>query len=77
MAVLAALSGVDYVVPFTEDTPQRLIELLAPDVLVKGGDYSVDQIAGHESVLARGGEVRILDFVSGHSTTNLIERLTD
>ena len=77
MAVLAALSGVDYVVPFTEDTPQRLIELLAPDVLVKGGDYSVDQIAGHESVLARGGEVRILDFLSGHSTTNLIERLTD
>lgn len=77
MAVLAALSGVDYVVPLTEDTPQRLIELLAPDVLVKGGDYSVDQIAGHESVLARGGEVRILDFLSGHSTTNLIERLTD
>lgn len=77
MAVLAALSGVDYVVPFAEDTPQRLIELLAPDVLVKGGDYSVDQIAGHESVLARGGEVRILDFLSGHSTTNLIERLTD
>lgn len=77
MAVLAALSGVDYVVPFTEDTPKRLIEVLAPDVLVKGGDYAVDQIAGHESVLERGGEVRILDFVAGHSTTNLIERLSD
>ena len=77
MAVLAALSGVDYVVPFTEDTPERLIELLTPDVLVKGGDYSVEQIAGHESVLKRGGEVRILDFVSGHSTSNLIARLAD
>ena len=77
MAVLAALSGVDYVVPFTEDTPERLIGLLAPDVLVKGGDYSVEQIAGHESVLERGGEVRILDFVTGHSTSDLISRMAD
>lgn len=77
MAVLAALSGVDYVVSFTEDTPERLIELLAPDVLVKGGDYSVEQIAGHESVLERGGEVRILDFVTGHSTSDLISRMAD
>ena len=77
MAVLAALSGVDYVVPFTEDTPERLIGLLAPDVLVKGGDYSVEQIAGHESVLERGGEVRILDFVTGHSTSDLISRMVD
>ena len=77
MAVLAALSGVDYVVPFTEDTPERLIGLLAPDVLVKGGDYSVEQLAGHESVLERGGEVRILDFVTGHSTSDLISRMAD
>lgn len=77
MAVLAALSGVDYVVPFTEDTPERLIALFAPDVLVKGGDYSVEQIAGHESVLERGGEVRILDFVTGHSTSDLISRMAD
>ena len=77
MAVLAALSGVDYVVPFTEDTPERLIALLAPDVLVKGGDYSVEQIAGHASVLERGGEVRILDFVTGHSTSDLISRMAD
>jgi D-beta-D-heptose 7-phosphate kinase/D-beta-D-heptose 1-phosphate adenosyltransferase len=46
-------------------------------VLVKGGDYSIEQIAGHESVLQRGGEVRILDFFAGHSTTGLIERLQD
>ena len=77
MAVLAALGAVDYVVSFSEDTPARLIEALAPDVLVKGGDYAVEQIAGHESVLARGGEVRVLDFVDGHSTSGLIERLND
>jgi D-beta-D-heptose 7-phosphate kinase/D-beta-D-heptose 1-phosphate adenosyltransferase len=77
MAVLAALEAVDYVLPFTEDTPARLIEVLAPDVLVKGGDYTVEQVAGHESVLSRGGEVAILDFVPGHSTTGLIERLND
>ena len=77
MAVLAALEAIDFVVPFTEDTPERVIEVLAPDVLVKGGDYTVEQIAGHESVLQRGGEVRILDFFAGHSTTGLIERLQD
>lgn len=75
MAVLAGLASVDWVVPFSEDTPARLIEAVAPDVLVKGGDYRVEQIAGHESVLARGGEVRVLPFVSGHSTTATINRL--
>ena len=75
MAVLSALQAVDYVVPFEEDTPASLIETIAPDVLVKGGDYTVEQIAGHESVLARGGDVIILDFVPGHSTTSLIERI--
>ena len=75
MAVLSALQAVDYVVPFSEDTPAGLIEVIAPDVLVKGGDYTVEQIAGHEFVLARGGEVIILDFVTGHSTTGLIKRL--
>ncbi len=77
MAVLGALGAVDYVVSFSEGTPARLIKALAPDVLVKGGDYAVEQIAGHESVLERGGEVRVLDFVDGHSTTGLIERLID
>ena len=77
MAVLGALGAVDFVVSFSEDTPARLIEALAPDVLVKGGDYAVEQIAGHESVLARGGDVSILDFVDGHSTSGLIERLND
>ena len=77
MAVLGALGAVDFVVSFAEDTPARLIEALAPDVLVKGGDYAVEQIAGHASVLARGGDVLVLDFVDGHSTSGLIERLND
>ena len=77
MAVLGALGAVDFVVSFAEDTPARLIEALAPDVLVKGGDYAMEQIAGHASVLARGGDVRVLDFVDGHSTSGLIERLND
>ena len=77
MAVLVGLSAVDYVLPFSEDTPAKLIEALAPDVLVKGGDYVVEEIAGHESVMARGGEVVVLDFLEGHSTSGLIDRLSD
>ena len=77
MAVLVGLSAVDYVLPFSEDTPAKLIEALAPDVLVKGGDYIVEEIAGHESVMARGGEVVVLDFLEGHSTSSLIDRLSD
>ncbi|MFT5174497.1 MAG: D-beta-D-heptose 7-phosphate kinase/D-beta-D-heptose 1-phosphate adenosyltransferase [Gammaproteobacteria bacterium] len=72
--VLAALSAVDWVVPFSEDTPSRLIERLAPDVLVKGGDYTVDQIAGGDSVRKRGGSVVVLPFVQGFSTSSMLER---
>lgn len=75
MAILAALSCVEFVVPFSEDTPARLIEAVAPDILVKGGDYKVEEIAGHESVLARGGRVITLDFVEGHSTSGMLARL--
>ncbi|MCS4503041.1 bifunctional D-glycero-beta-D-manno-heptose-7-phosphate kinase/D-glycero-beta-D-manno-heptose 1-phosphate adenylyltransferase HldE [Arhodomonas aquaeolei] len=75
MAVLAGLAAVDWVVPFAEDTPARLIEAVAPDVLVKGGDYRVEDIAGHESVLARGGDVRILPLLEGYSTTDIVTRL--
>ena len=77
MEVLAGLRSVSYVVPFTEDTPARLIEAVSPDVLVKGGDYAVTDIAGHEHVLATGGEVIILDFLEGHSTTPTLSRLTE
>lgn len=75
MAVLSALESVDWVVAFSEDTPASLIEKLAPDVLVKGGDYAVDQIAGADSVKKRGGEVVVLPFVDGCSTTAIINAI--
>jgi D-beta-D-heptose 7-phosphate kinase/D-beta-D-heptose 1-phosphate adenosyltransferase len=77
MLVLAGLAAVDWVVPFSEDTPARLIAKILPDVLVKGGDYSPDQIAGAKEVLTNGGEVRVLPFRDGHSSSRIIERLRD
>ena len=75
MLVLAGLAAVDWVVPFTEDTPQALIAHVLPDVLVKGGDYQPEEIAGGREVLDNGGEVRVLSFRDGHSTTRMIDRL--
>lgn len=74
MAVLAGLSAVDWVVSFEDDTPQRLLTQLRPDVLVKGGDYHVDGVVGHEIVHSYGGEVKVLGLVEGCSTTAIIER---
>lgn len=75
MAVLAGLAAVDWVVPFSEDTPKRLIANVLPDVLVKGGDYKPEEIAGGREVLENGGVVRVLAFRDGHSTTRVIDRL--
>jgi D-beta-D-heptose 7-phosphate kinase/D-beta-D-heptose 1-phosphate adenosyltransferase len=75
MAVLAGLAAVDWVVPFAEDTPAELIAQVLPDVLVKGGDYRVEQIAGGDTVLKNGGEVRVLGFKPGRSTSALIDAL--
>lgn len=76
MAMLAALESVDWVVAFDGDTPRDEICAIRPDVLVKGGDYAdITAIAGHDCVLAAGGEVRTLGFVEGHSTTRLIETI--
>ena len=75
MKVLSALSCVDWVTPFSEDTPERLICKLLPDVLVKGGDYKAEDVAGHKCVTKNGGEVKILPFVDGLSTTKTIEAL--
>ena len=72
---LAALRSVDLVVPFSEDTPLELITLLRPEVLVKGGDYTLDTIVGAMEVLGWGGQVEVLTFVKGKSTTSLIERI--
>ena len=75
VTVVAALECVDWVTTFDEDTPERLIAELQPDVLVKGGDYSPDQVAGAGTVSARGGRVVIAPFVPGHSTNNLVRRI--
>jgi rfaE bifunctional protein nucleotidyltransferase chain/domain len=72
--VLAALACVDAVVPFGEDTPRGLIAALLPDVLVKGGDYTVDTIAGADEVHAAGGRVEVIPLVPGRSTTAILER---
>lgn len=74
LEMLAGLRCVDYVTAFGEDTPARLIGRVLPDLLVKGGDYRPEQIAGYEAVTANGGEVRVLDFHDGYSTTGLIEK---
>lgn len=75
MAVLAGLGAVDWVVSFSEDTPQRLIANILPDVLVKGGDYSVEDIAGGKEVIENGGEVKVLNFETGISTTDIINTI--
>lgn len=75
MAVLAGLASVDWVVPFSEDTPQRLIGEVLPDLLVKGGDYKPEDIAGSQEVWANGGDVRVLNFENGCSTTNVIKKI--
>jgi len=79
MAVLAGLGAVDWVVSFSEDTPQRLIANILPDTLVKGGDYKVGDIAGGKEVIAAGGEVKVLNFEEGISTSEIINtiRLND
>jgi len=78
-AVLMALAAVDWIIPFgsveENDTPAKLVEKVKPDVLVKGGDYKVEQIAGADSVLANGGRVEVLDFVDDCSTSNLISKI--
>ena len=75
MSVLAALGSVDWVVSFSEDTPKSLICDILPDVLVKGGDYKVEQIAGADCVLEYGGSVEVVEFIDGVSTSKIIESI--
>lgn len=74
---LAAFSFIDYIVIFEEDTPLKWIERMQPDLLVKGGDYPISEIVGREVVLARGGEVKTIPFVTGKSSTNIIETIVE
>lgn len=75
--ILLALRSVDYVVPFGEDTPERLIRAIAPDVLVKGADYKIKDIVGTEFVLANGGVVKRVRLTSGRSSTGIIRRFSE
>ena len=74
-AILDALASVDLVVVFDEDTPAEIIKTLIPDVLVKGGDYTPETIVGANTVTANGGEVKIIPFRSGQSTSIIIEKI--
>ena len=73
--LLASLVFVDKVILFDTDTPRDLIDFVQPDVLVKGGDYKLEEIVGYDIVKAKGGEIVTLDFVEGYSTTSLIEKM--
>lgn len=75
MAVLAGLESVDWVLVFGDDTPERLLQLVRPDILVKGGDYQKEQVVGWEIVEAYGGQVQALDFLDDCSTTAIVEKI--
>ena len=75
--VMAALGAVDLVVMFDDETPLDLIRAMRPDVLVKGGDYSVETVVGHEDVIAAGGRVEIVPTVEGFSTSNIVRKMVE
>lgn len=75
--VLAGLCAVDYVCLFEEDTPYELIRAVVPDILVKGGDWAVENVVGKDVVEAAGGKVQTISFVDGRSTTNIIKRIAE
>jgi D-beta-D-heptose 7-phosphate kinase/D-beta-D-heptose 1-phosphate adenosyltransferase len=77
MTMLAGLAAVDWVVEFDEDTPESLLKELKPDVLVKGGDYSVDQVVGAEIVRSYSGEVKVLKLVEDCSTSALVQKIRE
>ena len=77
MKIIASLKVVDWVVCFDEDTPESLIETISPHVLVKGGDYSVDQVVGANHVKTLGGVVKVLSFVEDCSTSMLVEKIRE
>lgn len=77
MAVLAGLESVDWVLAFDEDTPERLLQSIKPDILVKGGDYRDDQVVGADIVRAQGGKVRVLSYVESCSTTAIVNKIRE
>ena len=77
MRLIAALDAVDAVTLFDDDTPKRLISDVLPNILVKGSDYTIDQIVGADEIIKQGGEVKTVDFVEGYSTTDLIKKIRE
>ena len=77
ITMLSALSCVDYIVTFAEDTPRNLIQELKPDILVKGDDYKIEDIAGTEEVLQYGGKVNLVPLLQGYSTSQFINRIKE
>jgi rfaE bifunctional protein nucleotidyltransferase chain/domain len=75
--MLENLKSVDSVVLFEEDTPLNLIKKIMPDILVKGGDYTLETIVGAKEVMENGGKVEVISFVDGYSTTNLVKKIRD
>lgn len=75
MEVLAAIESINYVTSFSQDTPQKIIAALVPDILVKGGDWGGDEIVGRAEVEAAGGRVVRVPYLRGHSSTNIIEKI--
>lgn len=73
--LIAGLSFVDYVIIFNEDTPLELIKELKPDILVKGGDYKAEDIVGYDEVRSHGGDVKIIEFIEGYSSSKIIDKL--
>jgi len=77
MAVVSGLESVDWVVSFSEDTPEALLDAVRPDCLIKGGDYGVDQVVGADIVTAYGGEVKVLSFLDDCSTSAIVDRIRE
>jgi len=75
--ILAALMFIDFIIVFVEDTPERLIEVVKPDFLVKGGDWTVDTVVGGKQVSDAGGKVVIMDYLEGFSTTGILDKIVN
>ena len=75
MAVISSLKSVDWVISFEDDTPEELLKTIKPDILVKGGDYAIDEVVGADIVKSYGGEVKVLSLQRGVSTTNIIDSI--
>ena len=73
--LLSAIESVDLVIMFEEQTPENLIKEIVPDILVKGGDYNIEDVVGYQTVIQNGGKVKILSFYDGYSSTNYINKI--